>query len=81
MDIEVIHDQMNGSSKWIGGDQIPNHLGKLKGGAIRRGAGEVSSGLGFHDGEDVGGAAALVLVVTFGDVAELGRPWWAAVGE
>jgi hypothetical protein len=35
VDIEVIHDQMNGSRKRIGGHEIPNHLGKLEGGAMR----------------------------------------------
>ena len=72
MDVEVIHDQMDGSRERIGGNQIPNHLGELEGGAIRRGAGEVPSGFGFHDSEDVGGAAALVFIVAFGDVARLG---------
>jgi hypothetical protein len=40
---------------------------------------KVPSGFGLHDGEDVGGAAALVFVVTFGDATRLGWPWRADI--
>ena len=46
----------------------PESLGQLEGGAIRRGAAEVPAGLGFHDGEEVGGSTALVFVIALGDV-------------
>ena len=55
-------------------------MSELERGTIWRGAGEVPTGLGFHHSEDIGGAAAFVFVVPFGDVARLGRPKRAYIG-
>lgn len=38
---------------------------------LQHGAGEVRAGLGFHDGEPVGGAATPVSMVAFDDLTRL----------
>lgn len=43
--------------------------GETTGLSIRRGVGEVATGLGRDDAEDVGGAASDIFVVTLGDAA------------
>jgi hypothetical protein len=56
MDVEVIHYQVDGPGSGILERKLEADFGEFGAGAIRRGEGEVATGLRFHGAEDVGGA-------------------------
>ena len=65
MDIQVIHHQVNLSRTGIATHDRLQRLGKFGGGAVGGGQGEMPTGFRLHGAEDIGGAAAFVLVVPF----------------
>jgi len=73
MGVEVVHDQVDCTSRGIASREAVDQTSELRARAIRRGPGEVSTRLGFHDTKDVRCAAPPVFVVPFGRPARLGR--------
>ena len=64
---------MNRTRRGVRGDEVADGERELVSGSIRRDVREVASGLRFHDGEDVGGPAAHVLGIPFGQMSRSGR--------
>ena len=56
------------------------HLGELEARPIRRGAGEVPSGLWLYSAEDIGGPAALVFVIPAHLTSWRCRRGWPHIG-
>ena len=65
MDVQVIHHHVNRSRAGIAAHHRLQRLGKFGGGPVGGGQGEMPNRFRFHDAEDIGGAAAFVLVVRF----------------
>ena len=80
MDIEIVHDEMNGSGKRVGRNDVTDYQGELEGGSIWSGAGKVSASFGFHDRKNIGRASTLVLVVAPRNVAGPHGADWPDVG-
>ena len=64
MGAQVVHDQMDGVGGWIVRGDLQDKVGKLEGRARRRYFREMNASLGLDAAKDVGGTAALVLIVT-----------------
>src|SRR4029077_16837799 len=73
MDIEVVHDQMNGLSNRVCLHHALHPSRDLVAGAIRGGSSEVAAGLGLHHAEYICRAAAFIFVVLLGWLARLDR--------
>ena len=80
MDIQVVHHQMNGLGFRILNGQLECHLGEFKPRTVRRGKGEVPTCFGLYCAEDIGRAAALILVITPSFTPRHGRRGRADVG-
>ena len=63
MDVEVVHYQVDGFRFRVLHGQLADHLGELESRAIRGGKGEMPAGFRFYGAENIGGTAALVLIV------------------
>jgi hypothetical protein len=61
VDIQVVHNQMNGFPAHITQGELKDYLGELKGGSVWRRECEMTANLGFYATKDVGRAASLVL--------------------
>src|SRR5579863_4835161 len=73
MNVEIVHHDVNRSRRRVTAYYGVHGSGKFRSGAIRRGQGEMPSGLRLHGTEDVRRAAPFVLVVPLGDSARSGR--------
>lgn len=60
VDVEVVHDQVDGSACGIAESEFEDHCGELEAGTVRRGECEVASGRRLHRAENVGCVVAFV---------------------
>jgi hypothetical protein len=72
MNVEIVHDEMDGSCQRIPPHDDVDHLGKLRAGAVRGRKGEVAAGFRFDCAEDIGRSTAPILAVPLRDCAGRG---------
>ena len=80
VDIEVIHDEVDGPRGGVLIHDVVHHMGKLSGAAVGSGGGEVPARLRLHRAKHVGRAAPFVLVIRPRRFSWSGRPGRAHIG-
>ena len=66
MCVEVVHDQMDSTSRGIAPGEIFYEASELRARAIDRGSGEMPTCFGLHDAKHIRCTATLILVVALG---------------
>ena len=72
VDIEVIHDDVNGLGEGILLYQMPHHASEFGTGSVRRRGSEVPSGLRFYNAKYIRRAASFILIVLLGRLTRCG---------
>src|SRR5579864_1816939 len=80
VDVQVIQHEMNLFRFGVTQGQLKDHLGELKAGAVWCSEGKVTACFRLYGAEDIGGATALVLAISLGQVARTRRPRGANFG-
>ena len=80
VDVEVVHDQVDGLCLRVLHRQMAGDLCELKSGPVGRWEGEVPARFGFYRTEDIGRPAPLVFIVLSGFPARCGRRGGADIG-
>jgi hypothetical protein len=63
MNVQIVHNQMDGRGIRVLHRQFEQHLSELDGGTVQRSKGEVTTGLWLYRAEDVGRTATFIFTV------------------
>jgi hypothetical protein len=73
MDVQIVHNQVNRSDAPVLQCDLESDFGELKCRSVWSGKRKMASSLRLYSAEDVGGAAALVLIILSGLASRFGR--------
>src|SRR5215831_15673093 len=80
VDVQVVQHQMDGFRFRVCQCQADRYLSELEAGTVRRGEGEVLTGLWFYGAEDIGCPAAFVFVIPARFPPWCCRRGWSHIG-